>query len=72
MSNTLIKGDPAAELQRLRATNFFIDKPDTQSESSYIYEVACRQAKRFGVYDYLADHYARLAAQVRLMERRDA
>lgn len=70
MSSTLIKDDPAAELRRLEATNFFRDKPADQTQSSYIYSVALREAKRFGTEDYLASHYARLAARVGLMERR--
>jgi hypothetical protein len=65
MSNVLIKNDPAAELARLSATNFFRDKPADQAKSSYLYEMAKREASRFGVYDYLADHYVRMAAYAR-------
>ena len=66
MSNVLIKDDPEAELNRLRATNFFRDKPADQKESAYIYHVALREAKRFGPEDYLAFHYARIAAYARV------
>lgn len=65
MSNTLIKDDPAAELRRLESTNFFIDKPADQAKSAYLYDVALREAKRFGTLDYLASHYARMAAYAR-------
>ena len=70
MSNTLIKNDPAAELRRLEATNFFRDKPVNEPKSSYLLRMAQREAKRFGTMDYLANHYVRLAAYAGLKERR--
>lgn len=65
MSNVLIKDDPAAELERLRATNFFRDKPADQTESGYLHSVAQREAQRFGVYDHLANHYIRISTYAR-------
>jgi hypothetical protein len=65
MSDVFIKNDKAAELARLKETNFFRDKPAEQKPSSYLYEIAKREAARFGVYDYLADHYVRMAAYAR-------
>jgi hypothetical protein len=68
VSDTLIKDDPAAELRRLSSTNFFRDKPAEQTQASYLHHVAKREAKRFGVYDYLAEHYAHLAAYARTVD----
>jgi hypothetical protein len=65
MSDIYIKNDPAAELARLSATGFFRDKPADQSQASYLYNVAKREAARFGVYDYLANHYIYIAAHAR-------
>lgn len=65
MSNVLIKDDPARELQRLSATNFFIDKPVDEPKSVYLYHVAMREAKRFGPENYLAAHYFRMSAYAR-------
>lgn len=62
MSDALIKDDPAAELRRLESTNFFRDKPEGVSKASYLHLIAVRQAKRFGINDYLANHYVRIAA----------
>lgn len=67
MSNVLIKDDPAAELRRLSATNFFIDKPADQTQATYLYLMAKREAARFGVLDYLASHYIRIAAYARMV-----
>ena len=63
--STLIKDDPAAELRRLASTNFFVDKPEGQSKSAYLHAVAVKQARRFGIDDYLANHYVRIAAYAR-------
>jgi hypothetical protein len=68
--NVLIKDDPEKELARLSATNFFRDKPADETKSSYLYGIAKREAQRFGVYDYLASHYAYLAAYAAKMERK--
>lgn len=62
MSNVLIKDNPAAELARLSSTNFFRDKPSHMTQAAYLHLAAVREAKRFGVHDYLASHYARIAA----------
>lgn len=67
MSNVLIKDNPAAELSRLSATNFFIDKPADMTQATYLINAAKREAARFGVYDYLANHYARIAAYARMV-----
>jgi hypothetical protein len=53
------------ELQRLTSTNFFQDKPEDETQAVYLYRIAKREAKRFGVYDYLASHYIRVAAYAR-------
>jgi len=65
MSNVLIKDDPAAELARLQASNFFRDKPDGMSQAAYLHLVAVREAKRFGTLDYIAAHYVRITAYAR-------
>ena len=65
MSNVLIKDNPEAELKRLQASNFFRDKPAGISQAAYLHLVAVREAKRFGVHDYLAAHYVRIAAYAR-------
>jgi len=62
VSDVLIKDDPAAELCRLESTNFFRDKPEDVTKAAYLHLVAVREAKRFGVHDYLASHYVRIAA----------
>jgi hypothetical protein len=62
MSNVLIKDNPEAELARLETTNFFRDKPADQTKAGYLHDIAKREAKRFGVYDSLANHYVRIAA----------
>jgi hypothetical protein len=62
MSNVLIKDNPEAELARLASTNFFRDKPAYMSQAAYLHLIAVREAKRFGTIDYLAAHYARIAA----------
>lgn len=61
----LIKDDMAAELARLSASNFFIDKPADQTKASYLHEAAMREARRWGQMDYLANHYVRVAAYAR-------
>jgi len=65
MSDVLIKDNPAAELRRLEATNFFQDKPEDQTQAAYLVRIAIREAARFGVDDYLATHYISLAAYAR-------
>jgi hypothetical protein len=49
------------ELKRLNDTNFFRDKPADISQATYLHVVGVRQARRFGVNDYLARHYIRLS-----------
>ena len=60
-----INDNPEKELARLERTNFFRDKPADQAKSAYLYYLAKREAKRWGVHDNLADRYARLAAHAR-------
>lgn len=70
MSDVLIKDDKAAELARLSATNFFRDKPADMPQSVYLYRIALKEAKQFGPNNYLAYHYARMAAYAQMMERK--
>lgn len=62
MTDVLIKDNPEAELKRLVSTNFFRDKPSYMTQAAYLHLIAVREAKRFGVRDYLASHYVRIAA----------
>lgn len=66
--NVLIKDDPAAELARLEASNFFRDKPAEMTKAAYLHLIAVREAKRFGTLDYLASHYVRIAAYARTVD----
>lgn len=63
--DVLIKDDNEAELARLSSTNFFIDKPADKTKAVYLYEVAKREAARFGSENYLAAHYFRMSAYAR-------
>jgi hypothetical protein len=65
LNNVLIKDDKAAELARLSATNFFIDKPADMTQAVYLYHVAKREAARWGAENYLAAHYFRMSAYAR-------
>ena len=65
MSNVIIRGNMEQELQRLNTTGFFRDKPADQPQSSYLYDVALREARRWGTNDPLALHYAQMSAYAR-------
>ena len=61
-------GELSEELARLEGTRFFANKPRNVPQSKWLYKAALREFGRFGQYDNLGYHYARLSAFARMQE----